>query len=81
MAHERRDIMVVRFRMQTRSNMKLRSYRLLNGSRKRVIRVLYFRNKNNLLPTSEYKSDSPIYFHGRLYNVPATDMGSLRRYM
>ena len=80
MTRLRRDIMVVRFTMQTRSNMKLRSYHLLGGTRKKLIRVLYFRNKINLLP-SEYQSDSPIYFEGAIYNLPVTDMGALRRYM
>ena len=81
MARVKRDIMVVRFTMQTRSNMKLRSYQIQEGCspRKRLIRVLYFRNKNKILP-SVYQADTPIYFRGAFYNLPVSDMGGLTRY-
>jgi hypothetical protein len=47
MVRERKDILVGRSPMQTRSNVKLRSYKLFGegSTRRKLIRVLGFRKK------------------------------------
>ena len=84
MARERRDIMVARFPMQTRSNIKLRSYKLFGEgyNRRKLVRVLFFR-KNNTSPSlpDEYQPSVRIYYKRNIHDMYGSDVGSLARFI
>ena len=80
MVRERKDIMVVRFPMRTRSNMKLRSYKLFGegGTRRKLIRVLFFRNKPSV---RECQPSVRIHYKGNFYDIDGSDAGTLARFI
>ena len=80
MVRERKDIMVVRFPMRTRSNMKLRSYKLFveGGTRRKLIRVLFFRNKPSV---RECQPSVRFHYRGNFYDIDGSDAGTFARFI
>ena len=82
MAIERRDIMVIRFLMQTRSNIKLRSYKTFDNGRRKLIRVLHFREVSNSICTKvNCQKPVRIQYNGRYYHLHRSEIGTVARYL